>query len=267
MGGGENDATRSPSQRRAARCHTTPLVQATAYAPPQRPPRATSGGDPAQQRWPTLAPASVARAGTLGPFPNTHTRARAHTQACSTPTSRLNGPPPLRHTLVGGRVWETDTPASPSRASSLAPLTPSHLLSTGALNPSFPRHPTPGTHPTSTLKHTHSWYRLLPRPARPPARGARVSPEGLGNQRSRCWGLSTLYPDPQDPTSSARGKVNPDLFFPLEAESNTPTPVVLAPPKPLLAFTHGPPGDRALAAPGVGEGWPQRAVQQRQEHP
>ena len=65
VGGGENDATRSPSQRRAARCHTTPLVQATAYAPPQRPPRATSGGDPAQQRWPTLAPASVARAGCM----------------------------------------------------------------------------------------------------------------------------------------------------------------------------------------------------------
>ena len=156
VGGGENDATRSPSQRRAARCHTTPLVQATAYAPPQRPPRATSGGDPAQQCSPTLAPARVTRAGTLGPFPNTHTRARAHTHACSTPTSRLNGPPPLRHTLVGGRVWEADTPTSPSRASSPAPLTPSHLLSTGALNPSFPRHPTPGTHPTSTLKHTHT---------------------------------------------------------------------------------------------------------------
>lgn len=80
-------------------------------------------------------------------------------------------------------------------------------------------------------------------------------------------GLSTPYPDPQDPTSSARGKVNPDLFFPLAAESNTPTASVLAPPKPLLALALGPLGDRALAAPGVGEGWPQRAVQQRQEHP
>lgn len=193
VGGGENDATRSPSQRRAARSHTTPVVQATACAPPQRPPWATSGGAPCPA---TLAnPRSRAcrtrwNTRTLPQY--THARAsapaRAHTQACSTPTSRLNGPPPLRHTLVEGRVWEADTPTSPSRASSLAPLTPSHLLSTGALNPSFPRHPTPGTHPTSTLKHTHSWSRLLPRPARDLARSARVSQEGLGKQRSRCWG-------------------------------------------------------------------------------
>ena len=66
-------------------------------------------------------------------------------------------------------------------------------------------------------------------------------------------GLSTPHPDPQDPTSSARGKVNPDPFFPLAAESNTPTPAVLAPPKPLLELALAPPGNRALAAPGVGE--------------
>lgn len=83
-------------------------------------------------------------------------------------------------------------------------------------------------------------------------------------------GVGALHPLPRSSgshLSSARGKVNPDLFFPLAAESNTPTPSVLAPPKPLLALALGPLGDRVLAAPGVGEGWPQRAVQQRQEHP
>lgn len=150
------------------------------------PPR---GAHPAQRRSPTLAPARVARAGTLGPFLNTHTRARprAHTQACSTPTSRLNGPPPLRHTLVGGRVWEADTPTSPSRASSLAPLTPSYLLSTGALNLSFPRHPTPGTHPTSTLNDTHSCL-ASSQVQRALSPEAPMSREGLGKQGLRCWG-------------------------------------------------------------------------------
>ena len=144
------------------------------------PPR---GAHPAQRRSPTLAPARVARAGTLGPFLNTHAPARAHAGALH----------PVRHTLVGGRVWEADTPTSPSRASSLAPLTPSYLLSTGALNLSFPRHPTPGTHPTSTLNHTHSCLASSQvRRARSPE--APKSREGLGKQGSRCWGspLPTL---------------------------------------------------------------------------